>query len=98
MKIAFVDRLHWDYLIESAYKIPLGGSQSALCYLAEALAKLGHEVFLLNNTSVATMSCGVMCLPLKNTPVNLLQSLDALIVLNMPGWGNYHQTLSWSAN
>jgi len=87
MKIAFADFLDWDYQVESAYKIALGGSQSALCYLAEALAKQNHEVFLLNNTSVSGMSCGVMCLPLSTVPHQLLKSLDALIVLNIAGEG-----------
>lgn len=82
MKIAFADFVDWEYKIESVYKMPLGGSQSALCYLASALAKQGHEVFLLNETAQPGMSGGVMCLPLKTAPDELLQSLDALIVLN----------------
>ncbi|MEG4007423.1 hypothetical protein QUA41_16185 [Microcoleus sp. Pol11C1] len=51
MKIGFLDTYTWDYNIETPYREPLGGTQSAICYLAEALAAQGNEVFLLNNTS-----------------------------------------------
>jgi glycosyltransferase involved in cell wall biosynthesis len=87
MKFAFADFLAWDYKIDSAYQMALGGSQSALCYLAEALAKQGHEVFLLNHTSDPGLSRNVMCLSLEAVPKQLLQSLDALIVLNLAGRG-----------
>lgn len=69
MKIGFADFIDWDYKVESAYQIPMGGSQSSLCYLAEALAQQGHDVFLLNNTSAPGMSCGVMCLSWASTSV-----------------------------
>ena len=87
MRIAFLDPIQWDYNVESAYKIPLGGSQSALCYLAQALAQWGHEVFLVNNTSQAGIFAGVMHFPLKTVPHQLLRSLDALILWNTPGIG-----------
>ena len=48
MKIGFFDTIGWDYDIETPYRQPLGGSQSALCYLAVALAATGHEVWLYN--------------------------------------------------
>ncbi|HEY9601658.1 MAG TPA: glycosyltransferase family 4 protein [Allocoleopsis sp.] len=87
MRIAFTDLTSWDYKVESAYKMALGGSESAFCYLAEALAKQGHEVFFLNNTSVPGMSRGVICLPLDTVPKQLLQSLNFLIVLKLAGQG-----------
>ena len=87
MRIAFIDFIKWDYKVESAYKMALGGSESASCYLAEALAKQGHQVFLLNKTSVPGMSRGVICLPLDTVPRQLLQSLDSLIVLKLAGQG-----------
>ena len=93
MRIAFLDPIHWDYKVESAYQKPLGGSQSALCYLAEALAKQKHEVFLLNSTSKAGISLGVMHFPLKTVPHQLLRSLDALIVLNLAGEGRQLRSL-----
>jgi len=86
MKIAFWDFIGWDYQVESVYQMPLGGSQSALCYLAEAMAKLGHDVFLLNCTSISGFSRGVNCLP-WNESRKVLQSLDAIIVLSLAGYG-----------
>jgi glycosyltransferase involved in cell wall biosynthesis len=85
MKIAFVDTIDWDYRIESAYQRPLGGSQSALCYLAEALAQHNHEVFLLNQTLVSGMSKGVTCLNLDRVSREILQGMDVAIALNSTG-------------
>ena len=82
MRIAFMDLIPWDYRIESAYQIPLGGSQSSLCYLAEQLAGQGHEVFLLNNTPSKGLSRGVMCLPLQQISRQLLQSFDVVVEFN----------------
>jgi glycosyltransferase involved in cell wall biosynthesis len=93
MKIAFLDFSNWDYQVESPYQRPLGGSQSALCYLAEALAKLGHEVFLFNGTSQAAKSRQVNCLPLPQVFAPnysyqfIVHSLDVAIVLNQAGQG-----------
>ena len=66
--LAFVDFISWDYTIDAAYQRPLGGSQSALCYLAEQLAARGHTVQLINNTAMPGASRGV------NHPLAFLQS------------------------
>ncbi len=89
MKIAFADPIACDYTIETPYQQPLGGSQSALCYLAEELASQGHEVFLLNHSKTPRISRGVLCLPLPLTNLDpeKLQGLDALVVLNLAGYG-----------
>lgn len=93
MKIAFLDFSDWEYQIDSPYQIPLGGSQSALCYLAAALAKLGHEVFLLNGIRKKTKSRGVICLPWhqvfapNSLDQSVIKSWDVLIVLNQAGAG-----------
>jgi len=93
MRIAFIDPIQWDYKVESAYQKPLGGSQSALCYLAEALAKQNHEVFLLNSTSKAGISLWVMHFPLKTVPHQLLRSLDAIVIWNSPDLGQQIKSL-----
>ena len=70
------------------YEEPLGGSQSALCYLAEALARLGHEVSLLNQCTRTVVSRGVQCLPLRDfVAYNWLHAQDAVIALNSPVTG-----------
>lgn len=48
LRIVFLDPIEWDYVIDTPRVRPLGGSQSALCYLAEELAKRGHAVALYN--------------------------------------------------
>jgi len=87
MRIAFADFTPRKYKVESVYQIPIGGALSALCYLAEALVNLGHEVFLLNNISSPEMSCGVMCLPFKTVSDKLLESLDVFIMTLGAGQG-----------
>ncbi|WP_293125189.1 glycosyltransferase family 4 protein [Microcoleus sp. bin38.metabat.b11b12b14.051] len=85
MKIGFLDTYTWDYNIETPYREPLGGTQSAICYLAEALVAQGNEVFLLNNTSEPGMWRGVDC-RLRvgdNANLELLRSLDFLVIVNM---------------
>jgi protein O-GlcNAc transferase len=85
MRIAFITRATLDFGVESAYQTPLGGSESALCYLAEALALLGNEVFLLNNTMAPGLSRGVRCLRGESQVLKSLEPLDALIVQNFGG-------------
>lgn len=87
MKIGFVDFSDWDYHAASPYSIPMGGSQSAMCYLASVLAKLGHEVYLFNNTSTPGNWAGVECVAISATSARLLRPLDALVVLNIAGKG-----------
>ena len=82
MKLAFVDVTTWDYTIDSAYRTPLGGSQSALCYLAEQLATIGHEVWLVNHASHVGVSRGFMCLPMSRVSPEAMQEFDVAIVLN----------------
>ncbi|MDX2211782.1 MAG: tetratricopeptide repeat protein [Oculatellaceae cyanobacterium bins.114] len=95
MRIAFLDPIPWDYRPETPYQQPLGGSQSAVCYLAEALAQAGHTVFLLNGTSRTDLSSGVVCLPLAAGSPELLKSLvlDALVVVNQPDIGQHFRPL-----
>lgn len=85
MRIAFLDTIFYDYVIETVYQKPLGGSISALCYLAEELAKQGQEVFLLNRTTTPGLSRGVTCLPFATLTPELRYSLDALVICNMAG-------------
>jgi predicted O-linked N-acetylglucosamine transferase (SPINDLY family) len=82
MRIAFADLIPYDYRVESVYKEPLGGTQSALCYLAEALAQRGHQVFVFTEAHAINLSLGVICLPLKLISRNFFASLklDVLIL------------------
>ncbi|HKD35934.1 MAG TPA: hypothetical protein VKB78_04010, partial [Pirellulales bacterium] len=82
MHLAFVDFVPWDYTIETAYSNPLGGSQSALCYLAEELAGRGHEVKLINNTARPGAHRGVVHLPLAKAHGDVWKSFDVVVMLN----------------
>src|SRR5437764_454148 len=64
---------------------PLGGSQSALCYLAVELARRGHHVRVITRISEPRDVLGVRCIPLLGVTANeFAQPCDALIALNGP--------------
>src|SRR5436190_17314187 len=52
MNWIFLDSIEWDYDVATPMERPLGGSQSALCYLASALARRGHAVATLTATKI----------------------------------------------
>jgi glycosyltransferase involved in cell wall biosynthesis len=84
MNLLFFDPIAWDYTIETVYQRPLGGSQSALCYLAETLARRGHQVTLLSHTTRPGMCRGVQCMAASAATSQAIRSLslDACVVLN----------------
>ncbi|MDR3517551.1 MAG: glycosyltransferase family 4 protein [Azospirillaceae bacterium] len=82
MRITFLDLIPWDYDPGTPRRQPLGGSQSALCHLAVALADLGHRVRLRNNVSSARTVQGVECRPLAVPGMSALHDTDVLVVLN----------------
>src|SRR5512135_2652029 len=83
MKLAFFDPIDWDYTPFSPLERPMGGSQSAICYLAPELAALGHEVSLINNVSRPGIYAGVNC-PGRATGLtpDYLNQFDAVICVN----------------
>ena len=65
MEIMFVDPISWEYSVETPYQKPLGGTQSAVCYLAVELAARGHGVTILNQANTPKSAKGVTCVSLK---------------------------------
>jgi glycosyltransferase involved in cell wall biosynthesis len=61
LRIVFYDRTPVDYTAETPFYRALGGSESALCYLAIELARLKHSVALVSNTSAPGRYLGVDC-------------------------------------
>jgi glycosyltransferase involved in cell wall biosynthesis len=59
MHIVFIDPAGLQYTVETPYERPLGGSQSALCYLATELARPGHSITVLNGSAATSESRGV---------------------------------------
>ncbi len=83
MKLAFFDPVDWDYTPFSPLERPLGGSQSAICYLTPELAALGHEVTLINNVSRPGLYAGVRCPGRAGTATaDYLNQFDAVIWVN----------------
>ncbi|QSF49246.1 glycosyltransferase [Thermosynechococcus sp. GLH187] len=84
MRLLFVDPSPLSYTVETPKEYPLGGSQSALCYLLLNLHEKGHEVFLANNCQKITIVAGVLHLPLSalsKVSLSFIQP-DVCIVLN----------------
>src|SRR5258706_13511820 len=61
MRIVCYDRTPVDYTPQTPFERALGGSESAQCYLSIELARLGHSVALVTNTSAPGRYRGVDC-------------------------------------
>lgn len=83
-RLAFLDRIPWDYRVDTPDRQPLGGSQSALCHLARALARHGHEVRTVTMTTAPGRIDGVDCLAAAAGGFALFEGADAVVVLNDP--------------
>jgi glycosyltransferase involved in cell wall biosynthesis len=85
MNWVFLDFIPWEFDVGTPLVRPLGGSQSAMCYLATALARRGERVTTLTGTKQAKMVQGVRCLPYENIPTEVFSPQDTVtIVLNGP--------------
>ena len=83
MRIAFLDTA-LQFTTETPYKSPLGGSQSALCYLAVELTRLGHAITIFNRLPGHNESDGVQIRHVSEISVpGSLKSLDVVIILNL---------------
>ena len=67
MRIVFVHRTVNDYTVETPNMRGIGGTESALAYLSIELAKRGHAVSLLTNTSAPGRYRDVECLNYKTS-------------------------------
>ena len=85
MKIAFADFCQMRYDVRTVDSAPLGGTESAACYLTRALARQGHDVFLLGNVPVEGLYEGVRCLAIQSAQSLPWQALDALVCMGRPG-------------
>lgn len=85
MKIAFLDPAYLHYTPETPFSRPLGGTQSAACFLSAALAKRGHSVSLITRTATSEKILGVDCQAYDTE--NIAQQLndhDFVVVLTSP--------------
>jgi hypothetical protein len=85
MNLVFLDPKDWDYDVSAPFERPLGGTESALCYLVIELARRGHRVTLLTGTSRSREVRGVSCLSGRSVPAGILrQPLEAFVVAGGP--------------
>jgi glycosyltransferase involved in cell wall biosynthesis len=85
MNWVFLDFIRWDYDVATPLARPLGGSQSALCYLALALARRGQQVTTLTGTTSPRSISGVQCLRYEDIPAALFAPANTMtVVLNGP--------------
>src|SRR4051794_18800890 len=85
MNWVFLDFIRWDYDVGTPQVRPLGGSQSALCYLATTLARRKHRVTTLTGTTTPRDILGVRCLRYEEIPAEVFMPDDTLtVVLNGP--------------
>jgi glycosyltransferase involved in cell wall biosynthesis len=82
MRINLVHRTIVDYTTETPYERGVGGSDAANAYLAAELAKLGHAVTMLTNTSTPGRFRGVECLNKSSLTKDLLNGADVSVVVN----------------
>jgi glycosyltransferase involved in cell wall biosynthesis len=83
MHIAFLDPVGWPYTADTPYERPLGGTQSALCYLAAALADDGHAITVFNGVAAPIENRGVSFRHMDELrSPGRLRGFDAFIVLN----------------
>ena len=82
VKIAFIDPTKGAYTPETPRRQPLGGSQSALCYLTEVLAAAGYSITVVNGTGAAVTVRGVRCLPIASTRLEDLCDFHVVVFLN----------------
>lgn len=75
MRVALVDFFSRAYSVESAYQEAMGGAQASVCFLAEALARQGHQVFLINHGTDLKIERGVTCIPLGESDNHSLAGL-----------------------
>jgi glycosyltransferase involved in cell wall biosynthesis len=89
LRIGFIDFSGWDYHALTPDSSPMGGAQSALCYLTRALVQRGHDVFQATRVRVPGDYGGVHCLNLDTAGLDGLRALklDACVCVMSAGMG-----------
>lgn len=87
MDIVFIDATAWAYDPDTPFERPLGGSQSAVCYLAPELARLGHRVTLASRAAAVKLVRGVRCEPFPGMSDDVLRNADCVVQVSvvLPG-------------
>lgn len=81
MRVLFLDPGARSYHVDTPAREPLGGTESAICYLAVELARAGVDVVLANGDTPEQMIGSVRRVPAREVAVGLLAECD-VIALN----------------
>jgi len=81
MRIAFVDFGNTEYDPTTVDTAPLGGTESAACYLSRSLARHGHQIYLLSKSHFTGARGGVTCIPREQSPPPSSLKLDAMVCI-----------------
>jgi len=83
MKFCFYNQT-FDFNIETPFLQPLGGTESAICYLAIELSRAGHQVTLVSKDSAPGTYRGVECVDLVEATRDFFhtRSFDIVVVSN----------------
>jgi len=92
MHIVFIDSVPWPYRVDAPLVRPIGGTQSALCYLMMALAARGVRVSFIN-AEAPHSHAGVQALSLQ-FPAAAIADADALVMVSDPQPANIQQFAS----
>jgi glycosyltransferase involved in cell wall biosynthesis len=80
--IVFIDAAAWAYDPDTPLERALGGSESAACYLAPELVKLGHRVTLASRAATPKLVRGVRCQPVRGMDDDVLRNADCVVHLS----------------
>jgi len=80
--IVFIDATGWAYDPDTPFERALGGSESAACYLAPELVKLGHRVTLASRAAKPKLVRGVRCQPVRGMEDCVLRNADCVVHLS----------------
>lgn len=83
MRLLFID-ITREFHLNTPLETPLGGLQSAICYLARELAAAGHRVTVANGVSEPVTEDGVHFIPWQRYPLQGGPDLDAVIPTLVP--------------
>jgi len=86
MKIALVDLGSTNYSPLTPEVSPLGGMESGAAYLSRSLARLGHTIYLFNNTHLEGQYDGVYCFHVDKIPhYHLVEKFDVAVSIYCDG-------------
>lgn len=89
-RVAFIDWKDWEYDVTYPLQHPMGGSESAMCYLASEMAARGHEIVIFNGVKKTYQSNRVKMIPKSLLNKLLIEDyfiqnvFDAVIVITGP--------------